>query len=116
MNQSESLIVSVDDQEIIVQTEEGHGVYAFADHGSIGLHDSIHEGARRCVAINVTASGWVDLTMPWTSMGRRSIADLQLAWKTGDFPASLHIELYGLIVEEPYTCLLYTSPSPRDRG
>ncbi len=35
--------------------------------------------------------------------GRRSIVDLQQAWQTGAFPASLHIELYGLIVEEPYT-------------
>ena len=103
LNQSESLIVSVDEQEIIVQTEEGHGVYAFADHGSIGLQDSIHDGARRCVSIDVTASGWVDLTMPWVSMGGRSIADMQEAWKKGDYPASLHIELYGLIVEEPYT-------------
>tara|TARA_Y100000589_G_scaffold332328_1_gene391817 strand:- start:4127 stop:6310 length:2184 start_codon:yes stop_codon:yes gene_type:complete len=103
LNESESLIVSVDDQEIIVQTEEGHGVYAFADHGSIGLQDSIHDGARRCVSIDVTASGWVDLTMPWVSMGGRSIADMQEAWKKGDYPASLHIELYGLIVEEPYT-------------
>ena len=103
LDQRDSLIVSVDNQEINVQTEEGHGVYAFADHGSIGLHDSIHEGARRCVSINVTASGWVDLTMPWTSMGGRSIADLQDAWKTGNYPSSLFIELYGLVVEEPYT-------------
>ena len=56
LNQSESLIVSVDNQQIIVETEEGHGVYAFADHGAIGFHDSIHEGARRCVSIDVTAS------------------------------------------------------------
>ena len=103
LNQSESLIVPVDGQEVFVQTDEGHGVYAFADHGSMGLHDSNHDGARRCVSIRVTASGWIGLTMPWTSMGGRSIVDMQEAWKTGDYPASLHIELYGLIVEEPYT-------------
>ena len=103
LNQSNSLIVPVNNQEIFVQTTEGHGVYAFADHGSIGLHDSIHDGARRCVSVGVTASGWVDLTMPWTSMGGRSIVDLQKAWNAGEYPASLHIELYGLVVEEPYT-------------
>ena len=103
LNQSESLIVPVANQDISIQTNEGHGVYAFADHGSIGLHDGIHDGARRCVPIGVTASGWIDLTMPWTSMGGRSIVDLQEAWKTGEYPASLHIELYGLIIEEPYT-------------
>jgi hypothetical protein len=38
-------------------------------------------------------------------MGGRSIIDLQEAWRSGTYPASLHIELYGLIVEEPYTLI-----------
>jgi hypothetical protein len=103
LNYGETLTIPVNQEPIYVNTTQGHGVYAFADHGSIGLHDGVHDGARRCVSIGVTASGWVDLTMPWTSMGGRSIVDLQEAWQSGAFPASLHIELYGLIVEEPYT-------------
>ena len=103
LNYGDSLVLPVSNEEISIETVEGHGIFAFAEQGSIGLHDALHQGARRCVAIDVTASGWVDLSMPWNSMGGRSIVDLQEAWKTGAFPASLHIELYGLIVEEPYT-------------
>ena len=103
LNYGDSLVLPVSNEEISIETVEGHGMFAFAEQGSIGLHDALHQGARRCVAIDVTASGWVDLSMPWNSMGGRSIVDLQEAWKTGAFPASLHIELYGLIVEEPYT-------------
>ncbi|MGB1793541.1 MAG: hypothetical protein ACPHMS_06685, partial [Candidatus Poseidoniaceae archaeon] len=103
LNYGDSLVVPVSNEVISIETIEGHGMFAFAEQGSIGLHDALHQGARRCVAIDVTASGWVDLSMPWNSMGGRSIVDLQEAWKTGAFPASLHIELYGLIVEEPYT-------------
>ena len=103
INYGDSLVLPVSNEEISIETVEGHGMFAFAEQGSIGLHDALHQGARRCVAIDVTASGWVDLSMPWNSMGGRSIVDLQEAWKTGAFPASLHIELYGLIVEEPYT-------------
>ena len=103
LNYEDSLVLPVSNEEISIETIEGHGMFAFAEQGSIGLHDALHQGARRCVAIDVTASGWVDLSMPWNSMGGRSIVDLQEAWKTGAFPASLHIELYGLIVEEPYT-------------
>ena len=103
LNYGDSLVLPVSNEEISIETIEGHGMFAFAEQGSIGLHDALHQGARRCVAIDVTASGWVDLSMPWNSMGGRSIVDLQEAWKTGAFPASLHIELYGLIVEEPYT-------------
>ena len=103
LNYGDSLVLPVSNEEISIETVEGHGMFAFAEQGSIGLHDALHQGARRCVAIDVTASGWVDLSMPWNSMGGRSIVDLQEAWKTGAFPSSLHIELYGLIVEEPYT-------------
>lgn len=103
LNYGDALIVPVNGEAISVETIEGHGMFALVEQGSIGLHHGLHDGARRCVSIDVTASGWVDLTMPWNSMGGRSIVDLQQAWRTGAFPASLHVELYGLIVEEPYT-------------
>ncbi len=103
LNHGESVTIPVNGESVYVNTSKGHGVYALIEQGSIGLHDGLHDGARRCVSIDVTASGWVDLTMPWPSMGGRSIVDLQEAWKSGTYPASIHIELYGLIVEEPYT-------------
>ena len=98
-----SVSIPVSNQETFINTTEGHGVYALVEHGSIGLFHGHHDGARRCVSIGITASGWIDLKMPWTSMGGRSIVDLQTAWQDGDYPASLQIDLYGLVVEEPYT-------------
>ena len=103
LNRGESLRLPVNGQAIEVNTIKGHGIYALVESGSVGLLESLHDGARRCVSIDVTASGWVDVSMPWPSMGGRSIVDLQEAWRSGTYPASLHIELYGLIVEEPYT-------------
>jgi hypothetical protein len=103
LNRGESLRLPVNGQAIEVNTVKGHGIYALVESGSVGLQESLHDGARRCVSIDVTASGWVDVSMPWPSMGGRSIVDLQKAWRSGTYPASLHIELYGLIVEEPYT-------------
>jgi hypothetical protein len=103
LNRGELLRVPVNGEAIEINTIMGHGIYALIEAGSIGLQESLHDGARRCVSIDVTASGWIDLSMPWSSMGGRSIIDLQEAWRSGTYPASLHIELYGLIVEEPYT-------------
>lgn len=103
LNHGDAITIPINAESVYVNTSKGHGVYAMAEHGSIGLHEGLHDGARRCVSIGVTASGWVDLTMPWPSMGGRSIVDLQDAWRAGTYPASMHIELYGLIVEEPYT-------------
>ena len=103
LNRGESLRIPINGEAIEVETVKGHGIYALVESGTIGLEESLHDGARRCVSIDITASGWVDVSMPWSSMGGRSIIDLQEAWRSGTYPASLHIELYGLIVEEPYT-------------
>ena len=103
LNRGESLRIPINGEAIEVETVKGHGIYALVESGTIGLEESLHDGARRCVSIDITASGWVDVSMPWSSMGGRSIIDLQEAWRSGTYPASLHIELYGLIVEEPFT-------------
>ena len=103
LNRGESLRIPVNGEALDVDTIKGHGIYALVESGTIGLQESLHDGARRCVSIDITASGWVDVSMPWSSMGGRSIIDLQEAWRSGTYPASLNIELYGLIVEEPYT-------------
>lgn len=103
LNRGESLRIPINGEAIEVDTVKGHGIYALVESGTIGLQESLHDGARRCVSIDITASGWVDVSMPWSSMGGRSIIDLQEAWRSGTYPASLHIELYGLIVEEPFT-------------
>ena len=103
LNRGESLRIPVNGEAIHVDTIKGHGIYALVESGTIGLQEGLHDGARRCVSIGITASGWVDVSMPWSSMGGRSVIDLQEAWRSGTYPASLNIELYGLIVEEPYT-------------
>ena len=103
LNRGESLRIPINGEAIEVDTVKGHGIYALVESGTIGLKESLHDGARRCVSIDITASGWVDVSMPWSSMGGRSIIALQEAWRSGTYPASMHIELYGLIVEEPFT-------------
>ena len=103
LNMGQALTIPVNGGPVYVNTTQGHGIYALIERGTIGFHEGVHDGARRCVAIGVTASGWIELSIPWPSMGGRSIVDLQQAWTSGDYPASMQIDLYGQIVEEPYT-------------
>ena len=53
LNYGDSLVLPVSNEEISIEAVEGHGMFAFAEQGSIGLHDALHQGARRCVAIDV---------------------------------------------------------------
>ena len=103
LSMGQALTIPVNGGPVYVNTTQGHGIYALIERGTIGFHEGVHDGARRCVAIGVTASGWIELSIPWPSMGGRSIVDLQQAWTSGDYPASMQIDLYGQIVEEPYT-------------
>lgn len=103
LNQEIPLIMSLENEHVRLNTTEGYGMYATAMNGTRGLIQAMHDGERRCVEVGITASGWVDLKMPWESMGGRSIIDMQAAWKTGSYPASVHIAMYGMVVEEPYT-------------
>jgi hypothetical protein len=103
LEQGVSLEMAVENEDIYLNTTEGYGMYATAMNGTRGLLQAMHDGQRRCVSVDVTASGWVDLKMPWESMGGRSIIDMQTAWQTGSYPASVHMQMYGMVVEEPYT-------------
>ena len=65
LNQGTSLEMALDDEDVYLNTTEGYGMYATAMNGTRGLIQAMHDGHRRCVEIDVTASGWVDLKMPW---------------------------------------------------
>ena len=103
LNQDTTIEMTLDNENVYLNTTEGYGMYITATNGTNGLIQAMHDGERRCVEVGVTASGWVDLKMPWESMGGRSIIDMQTAWQTGAYPASVHMEMYGMVIEEPYT-------------
>ena len=103
LNQGSTIGIPLEDEHVYLNTTEGYGMYATAVNGTIGLMQAMNDGERRCVDVSVTASGWVDLKMPWESMGGRSIIDMQTAWQAGTYPASVHMQMYGMVVEEPYT-------------
>ncbi len=76
--------------------EEGHALRLYHLRGQNGLIQAHHDGAQRCLAINVQASGWIESQLPWQSMSGRSQVDLKNAWKAGTHPASMQITLIGV--------------------
>ena len=103
LDQGNTIGMTLDNEDVYLNTTEGYGMYATAMNGTNGLIQALHDGERRCIDVGITASGWVDVKMPWESMGGRSIIDMQAAWQTGAYPASINMQMYGLVVEEPYT-------------
>lgn len=74
---------------------KGHTMRSLRLSGDHGLIQMQHDGAERCLKIGVEASGWIAMTLPWTTMSGRSEVDLKNAWKQGTHPSSMQITLIG---------------------
>jgi len=74
---------------------EGDPLRITMTNGSSGLMHLESEGTRRCVNVNQTASGWIEVALPWKDIAGRTIPDIINAWNEGIHPAGLTIELIG---------------------
>jgi len=74
----------------------GHALRLYHLRGHDGLMQVHHDGAQRCLSLNVQASGWISSQLPWKSMSGRSQVDLKNAWRAGTHPASMQITLIGV--------------------
>ena len=78
-----------------IRVTDGDALRVYSIRGQDGLLQAMHDGAQRCLPINIQASGWISADLPWQSMSGRSQVDLKKAWKTGNHPASMQISLIG---------------------
>ncbi len=92
-NQSSSIIIAGLGEQIDVL--EGDPLRITMTKGSSGLIHLESEGTRRCVNVNQTASGWIEVALPWNDLAGRPIPEIIRAWDEGTHPAGLTIELIG---------------------
>jgi len=78
-----------------IQVTDGDALRIYSVRGQDGLLQAMHDGAQRCLPINIQASGWISTDLPWQSMSGRSQVDLKKAWRSGSHPASMQISLIG---------------------
>ena len=64
-----------------------------------------HDGAKRCITIDVTASGWVSTSLPWDSMRGQPDGEILSAWREGSHPASIEITLIGAYEDSTHSVL-----------
>jgi hypothetical protein len=74
---------------------EGHPVKIHHLSGESGLTQAVHDGAQRCTSVNMMASGWITVELPWDSLSGQDDLKIRQAWKNGDFPASIMMTLIG---------------------
>ena len=78
-----------------IRVTDGDALRIYSIRGQNGLLQAMHDGAQRCLPMNIQASGWISADLPWQSMSGRSQVDLKNAWRAGNHPASMQISLIG---------------------
>ena len=78
-----------------MKVTDGHPLRVHHLSGDSGLLQATHDGAQRCSGINMMASGWITVELPWDSLTGQEDFKIMEAWKNGDFPASLRMTLIG---------------------
>jgi hypothetical protein len=87
--------ITITGTEEQINVLEGDPLRITMSKGSSGLTHLESEGTRRCVNVNQTASGWIEVDLPWKDVAGRPTPDIIRLWNEGVHPAGLTIELIG---------------------
>ena len=94
-NQIQNQIQAINPGTYDFDVVDGHPVKIHLVKGTDGLIQAKHDGVERCSAVNMMASGWISVDMPWASLAGQEDLTIKQAWKDGSFPSSIKITLIG---------------------
>ena len=94
-NQIQNQIQAINSGTYNFNVDEGHPVKIHLIKGENGIIQSKHDGVERCSAVNMMASGWITVDLPWASLAGQEDLIIKQAWESGSFPSSLKITLIG---------------------
>ncbi|MBO58147.1 MAG: hypothetical protein CMA77_04030 [Euryarchaeota archaeon] len=73
--------------------------------GSDGMMEVNHDGHERCLPVGHRASGWIELTLPWSDLSQQSSSRVKDAWNDGTHPLGIGIQAFGPNNGDPYHTL-----------
>lgn len=94
-NDIQNVMQSISPGTYQMNVTEGHPLRVHHISGDSGIIQALHDGAQRCSSVNMMASGWITVDLPWDSLSGQEDFKVMQAWRSGEFPASLKITLIG---------------------
>ena len=93
-------------QSNTVQIEATSGpIRLWAIAGEDGASPILEDGADRCVNIDMRASGWMDVVLPWSPIGQMSMQDIRSSWRDGSHFFGVGLTIRGLVDGQPHVAL-----------
>jgi hypothetical protein len=73
--------------------------------GSDGMMEVHHDGNERCLPVGYRASGWIELTLPWTDLSQHTSSQVKNAWNDGTHPLGIEVRVFGPHEGSPHNTL-----------
>ena len=73
-----------------------------------GIHGSteiVEDGSERCINVDLRASGWIDVELPWDAVGNLKSGDIRNAWRDGSHFFGMSLTLRGNVGDEPHVTI-----------
>jgi hypothetical protein len=114
--QTASGILNHEEEATTLTLENGHighmsiestssALRAYIATGIHGSTEVIEDGAERCVNIDLRASGWIDVELPWNAVGDWRNGEIRNAWKDGSHFFGISLTLRGNVGDEPHVTI-----------
>lgn len=63
--------------------------------GNDGMMEVNHDGYERCLPVGYRASGWIEVTLPWTDLSQQTSSQVKEAWNDGTHPLGIEVRAFG---------------------
>ena len=81
------------------------GLRTYSSTGDSGATEILEDGAERCVAVGIRASGWIQIELPWTAVNNWKASDIRNAWQDGTHFFGLQLSIRGVVGDETHVTL-----------
>ena len=85
-----------------LQIAEGDSSRMIFESGANGIMMIERDGENRCISLNISASGWIEVEAPWQDVRGRGEADIIRSWRDGSHFSGMAITLFADTENAPY--------------
>ena len=89
---------------ISIESSSG-ALRAYIATGADGSTEIVEDGQERCVNVDLRASGWIDVELPWDAVGNWKNGEIRNAWKDGSHFFGVSLTLRGNVGDEPHATI-----------
>ena len=95
-NDDSSYYLSSENQGILNLTiDKGQSTRLMQVIGSAGITELIDKGSKRCLPLDIFASGWISVQLPWYDVSELTFAGIRDAWENGIHHSGAKLQLIG---------------------